>query len=75
MLDWPTLTSVKSIRNFFGLKGYYHKFIEKYDIVAFPLTNLLKKNSFVWNDEIAKAFKKQKLAPTIPPVLKLPDFF
>lgn len=34
MLDWPLLTSLKSICEFLGLIGYYRKFIQNYSQIA-----------------------------------------
>lgn len=68
MRNWPRP------HNVLGLTGYYCRFVAQYDTIAFPLTQVLKKDGFHWQDEVTVAFDRLKQAMLTVPILRLPDF-
>lgn len=54
--QWLMPTSINELRGFLGISSYYRRFIKHYGTLAKPLTNLLKKNGWEWNDQAFIAF-------------------
>jgi hypothetical protein len=74
MVDWPIPTTIKALRGYLSLTGYYRKFIQAYGSIATPLTSMLKKNAFIWTEEAMEAFLRLKFTVTEALILALPDF-
>jgi hypothetical protein len=75
IVDWPIPATVKELRSFLGLEGYYHKFVKHFGIIAKPLTTLLKKNTlFLWTPDHETVFSALKTSLSSALVLALPNF-
>ena len=72
--EWPTPKSVKEIRSFLGLAGYYRKFVQGFSRIAAPLSELMKQDkTWEWGDPQQQAFDALKAALVAGPTLLLPD--
>lgn len=73
--NYPTPRTVKDIRAFLGLVGFYRRFIPEFSHLSTPMTALTKKDArFHWTEEAQEAFHKLHTALTTKPVLRYPDF-
>jgi hypothetical protein len=72
--SWPQPVTVKQLKGFLGLAGYYRKLIKNYGAIAKPLIDLLKKDNFHWTELALMSFQQLKQVLSTAPVLQLPDF-
>jgi len=73
--DFPLPKSLKSLRSFMGLCGWYWKFVANFATLSAPLTDLMTtKRKFVLTKEAIEAFNKLKECLSKAPVLCSPDF-
>ena len=75
IVHWRTPTSVREVRGFLGLAGYYRKFVPHFAQAAAPLAALTKKNAkFSWGPACQAAFCVLKKRLSSAPVLAQPDY-
>lgn len=73
--NFPLPKSVKELRGFLGLVGWYRRFIPNFSIIAAPLTNLTKKSTdFKITADALTAINELKNAITSESVLAHPNF-
>lgn len=73
---FPIPKTVKEVRAFLGLVGYYRKFVPNLSKIIKPLTDALKKNSTIdiHNKAYLDAIQTCKHLLTNAPILAFPDF-
>ncbi len=84
---WPQPTTVREIRRYLGFMGYFRKFIDKFSVVASPLSRLTGKqhmkrgvkttlidHKFEWGPEQQKSFDELKQLLLENVCLSHPDF-
>jgi hypothetical protein len=61
VLSWNAPANVVDIRSFFGLTGYYQRFIEGFSKITKPMTELLGKDrKFKWTPSYEDSFQELK---------------
>ena len=75
VVEWPRPCSVKDIRSFLGLAGFYRRFIKEFSLKAKPMTELTKeKVPWKWTQTEENSFNELKKSLVIAPVLRMPNF-
>lgn len=81
--EWPAPTTIKEVRAFLGLTGYYRRFIVNFAKIARPLNALLigapadkrtGSRRISWSDECQQAFDHLKTALTEAPILAYANY-
>ncbi|KAG8472826.1 hypothetical protein CXB51_034699 [Gossypium anomalum] len=74
IVDWKPPKNVTEVRSFLRLAGYYRRFVNRFSIIAAPMTRLLRKNvKFEWTKECQQSFEELKKLLTEAPVLVQPE--
>ncbi|XP_071678170.1 uncharacterized protein [Lolium perenne] len=74
-VHWTGVGSTgRALRGFLGLAGYYRRYIQDFGLITAPLTRLLRRDAFSWDEEATTAFAALQRALTTGPVLQMPDF-
>lgn len=56
MVNWSSPWNLRKFQGLLGLTSYYKWFVPCYAKLAWPLTELLKKDWFMWDDKMEVAF-------------------
>ena len=60
-VNWKPPRNVTEVRSFFGLAGYYRRFVRGFSVIASPLTKLLRKGiNFECIDKCHNSFEQLK---------------
>jgi len=74
VLDFPKPKTIRQLRQFLGLSGYFRRFQKNYAATSLPLTNCLKKfnsvGKLLWDEQCDIAFDKIKNDLTCAPCLR-----
>lgn len=83
VLDWPVPSTIKEVRAFLGLAGYYRRFVSGFAKIARPLNSLLigipankktQAQKIQWTSECQTSFDTLKAALTRAPILAYANF-
>jgi hypothetical protein len=72
--DFPNPRCARDVKSWFGLAGYYRRFVKGFAARSANLRALLQKDApFVWNQIHQDEFLDMKKALTTPPILAYPN--
>ena len=71
--NWKAPVNKKAVQQYLGLCNYYRKFIPNFSDIAFPLTQLTRKEAeFDWTDSAQRSFETLKASLCQAPILAYP---
>ena len=76
ILNAPSPRTMKQLRAFLGLAGFYRKYGLDFAVIAAPLTDATRKgspNEIMWYEARERSFQVLKRRISSPPILELPD--
>ena len=71
--EWPTPTSKREVQQFLGFVNFYRRFIREYSKIAKPLTELMGKLEWKWEQRQADAFNNIRSRVSSTPILAIPN--
>lgn len=72
---FPPPRNLKELQRFFGIAGWYYRFVPNFSQIAEPLNGSKRKGSkYIWTSTCQIAFKTLKQRLASPPILGHPDF-
>ena len=72
--EWPVPKSVREVRSFLGLAGYYRKFVWMYTAKSLPLTQMTKKEQpWEWGAKQQASFEVLRDSLCTAPMLAIAD--
>jgi hypothetical protein len=57
VLDWKPPRTVHQVHSFLRLASYYRRFISNFSEITKRITDLLKKEKYIWNAKLDEAFQ------------------
>ena len=75
--NFPKPENVNQLRRFLGLANFQRKFVDKFSVIAKPLSKLTngpKRKPIIWNEEMTEAYDKIKEKLIEEVTLSFPDY-
>ena len=74
LVNWPIPQNATDVRSYLGLASYYRRFIKGYSDIAYPMTQLTRKEcQFKWTTDCQYAFEKLRGLLVSPNIMAYPS--